>query len=181
MNIFQVLTLGATLIGGLQQKRAADSAAQAAREVGEFNAKLIERDIDLLEKQRTIINDNLVLAKKRARKDFDTLRGEQRAGFAYSGVDLFMGTPIFVGLESANEFDFTLEQMDFENELINMEINDKQEDARLQAELSRMEGGAQAASLQAQGTKSLISSLGQAARLGTEFYGGANIGRVGQS
>jgi hypothetical protein len=71
--------------------------------------------------------------------------------------------------------------MDFENELINMEINDKQEDARLQAELSRMEGGAQAASLQAQGTKSLISSLGQAARLGTEFYGGRNIGRVGQS
>ena len=50
MSIFQVLTLGATLIGGLQQKRAADSAAQAAREVGEFNAKLIERDIDLLEK-----------------------------------------------------------------------------------------------------------------------------------
>ena len=38
MNIFQVLTLGATLIGGLQQKRAADSAAQAATEVGEFNA-----------------------------------------------------------------------------------------------------------------------------------------------
>ena len=49
------------------------------------------------------------------------------------------------------------------------------------AELCRIECGAQAASLQAQGTKSLISSLGQAARLGTEFYGGANIGRVGQN
>lgn len=177
MGIWNVLTLGATLIGGLQQKRAADRAADAAREVGEFNAGLIERDIDLLEKQRGIINQNLITAKKRSRKDFDKLRGEQRAGFAYSGVDLSQGTPIFVGLESAREFDFTLSQMEFENEMINMEISDKQEDARLQAELSRMEGGAQAASLQAQGTKSLISSLGQTAQMGYEMYGGKDIGK----
>ena len=177
MGIWNVLTLGATLIGGLQQKRAADSAADAAREVGEFNAGLIERDIDLLEKQRGIINQNQITAKKRSRKDFDALRGEQRAGFAYAGVDLSQGTPIFVGLESAREFDFTLSQMEFENEMINMEISDKQEDARLQAELSRMEGGAQAASLQAQGTKSLISSLGQSAQMGYEMYGGKDIGK----
>ena len=68
MGIWNVLTLGATLIGGLQQKRAADSAADAAREVGEFNAGLIERDIDLLEKQRGIINQNLLTAKKKVQK-----------------------------------------------------------------------------------------------------------------
>ena len=46
-----------------------------------------------------------------------------------------------------------------------MQITDAQEDKRLSAELSRMEGGMQAASLRSQGTTSLISGLGQTARM----------------
>ena len=44
-----------------------------------------------------------------------------------------------------------------------MQISDAQEDARLRAELSRMEGGAQAEALGSRGTASLISSIGGAA------------------
>ena len=53
---------------------------------------------------------------------------------------------------------------DFNNAVTNMQINDQQENARLGAELSRMEGGAQAAGLRAQGTQAFIGSLGSAAR-----------------
>ena len=47
--------------------------------------------------------------------------------------------------------------------MANMQISDAQEDARLRAELSRMEGGAQAEALGSRGTASLISSIGGAA------------------
>jgi len=50
--------------------------------------------------------------------------------------------------------------------MTNMQISDEQENARLNAELARMEGSGAAASLRAQGTASLISGLGQVASLG---------------
>jgi hypothetical protein len=68
MSIFQVLSLGATLLGGLSSKRSADRAADAANRAGEFNATLIERDIGLLERQREIINRNFLIEGQARRK-----------------------------------------------------------------------------------------------------------------
>jgi hypothetical protein len=50
-----------------------------------------------------------------------------------------------------------------------MQIADEQENSRLSARLSRMEGGAQAASLRSQGTASLIRSIGQSAQTAYNF------------
>ena len=50
-----------------------------------------------------------------------------------------------------------------------MQIADAQEDKRLSAELSRMEGGMQAASLRSQGTSSLLSGIGQTARMADQY------------
>jgi hypothetical protein len=50
-----------------------------------------------------------------------------------------------------------------------MQISDEQESARLNAELSRMGGQAQASGLRAAGTASLIGSVGQAAQIGYEY------------
>jgi hypothetical protein len=55
------------------------------------------------------------------------------------------------------------------NEITNMQISDEQETSRLNAELSRMEGGAQASGIRAQGTASLIRSFGSAAQQAYEF------------
>ena len=68
--------------------------------------------------------------------------------------------------QNAREFEYDMAVSDFNNAVTNMQINDQQENARLSAELSRMEGGAQAAGIRAQGTASFISSLGSAARFG---------------
>jgi hypothetical protein len=54
----------------------------------------------------------------------------------------------------------------FNNAITNQQITDAQEGARLDAEMSRMEAGATAASLRSQGRASLISSIGQAAQFG---------------
>jgi hypothetical protein len=135
------------------RKSAANRAADAADRAAQFNAKLIERDIGLLEKQREIINRNFLIEGQRSRSKFEReVQGAVRAGFGYAGIDMSQGTPVEVLRENAREFEYeaTVEQMT--NEIANMQISDEQETARLNAELARMEGGAQASGLRAQGT-----------------------------
>ena len=163
---FAALSAGAQIFGGIQQKNAANEAAAAAQRVGEFNAKLIERDIDLLERQRQIINSNLVIQEKLKRKDFRGVQGEVVAGFGYAGIDIAQGTPIQVLRENARQFEYEIAVDNFNNAIVNQQITDAQEEARLNAELSRMEAGATAASLRAQGTRSLIGAIGSAAQFG---------------
>ena len=163
-----IIGIGTQVIGGIQQKNAANEAAAAAQRVGEFNATLIERDIGLLERQRQIINTNLVFQEKIKRKEFRGVQGEVVAGFGYAGIDIAQGTPIQVLRENARQFEYEVAVDNFNNAIVNQQITDAQEEARLNAEMSRMEAGATAASLRAQGTRSLISSLGSAAKIGYE-------------
>ena len=166
------VTIGSQVIGGVAQKRAANKAAAAAQRAGEFNATIIERDIDLLEKQRQIINANFITESARARTAFERdVQGSVRAGFGYAGIDMSQGTPIQIMRENAREFQYEQDVAEFNRQVTNMQISDQQESARLSAQLSRMEGGAQAASLRAQGTASLISSIGSAAKTGYQFFG----------
>lgn len=163
------VAVGAQVVGGIAQKRAADKAAGAAREAGEFNASIIERDIDLLEKQRAIVNAQFVIDGQRARQAFERdVQGAARAGFGYAGIDMSQGTPMQVLRTNAREFEYQSAVNEFNNQIANMQISDAQEEARLNAQLSRMEGGAQAAGLRASGTASLIRSIGGAAKTGFE-------------
>ena len=166
---FEIISLGMNLIGGLQQKRAADRAARTAQDVGEFNAQLIERNVDLLAKQSNLINENLRIAKQRGKTAFQALQGEARASSAFAGVDLSSGTTQMILEQNAREFEYEQSVMDYNNAITQMQIADAQEDSRLQAELSRLEGGAQAASLQAQGTASMIKSFGDTAKMADEM------------
>ena len=68
--------------------------------------------------------------------------------------------------ENARELEYEITVDKFNNYVTNMQINDAQEDAKLTAQMSRMEAGASAAAMRAQGTASLISSFGQAAKIG---------------
>lgn len=168
--LFPLLSLGATLLGGISQRNAADKAADAANLAGEYNAQLIERDIGLLEKQREIINRNFLVEGQRARTFFERdVQGAVRAGFGYAGIDMSQGTPLDIFRENAREFEYEQTVAQMNNEITNMQISDEQETSRLNAELSRMEGGAQASGIRAQGTASLIRSFGSAAQQAYEF------------
>lgn len=155
---------GTQLYSGVTQRQSANRAAEAAQRAGEFNATLIERDIDLLEKQRAIFNANFTIQSERARQAFERdVQGAARAGFGYAGIDMSQGTPMQVLRTNAREFEYSEAVAEFDRQVTNMQISDEQENARLNAELSRMEGGAQAAGLRAQGTTSLIRGFGGAA------------------
>ena len=175
MSLFGFISLGASLLSGASQKKSSKSAAAAAQKAGEFNATIIERDIDLLERQRQIFNQNFAVQAQRSRTAFERdVQGAVRAGFGFAGIDISQGSPMQILRENAREFQYEQDVAEFNREIANMQISDQQESARLNAELSRMEGGAQAAGLRAQGTASLISSIGQAAQIGREYklFGG---------
>ena len=162
--VFAAISAGASLIGGISQKRAADRAADASREAAEFNAKIIERDIGLLARQRNIINAQFAIDDFRMRKEFEqTVQGTVRASTGYAGFDMSQGTPLAVLRSNARELEYQSAVNTFNNEIANLQISDAQEESRLNAQLSRMEGGAQAAGLRAQGTASLIRGIGQGA------------------
>lgn len=168
MEALPFIMAGSQLVGGASEAAAANRAAQAAKAVGEFNAQVIERDVNLLENQRTIINNNLLISNERKRMQFRKVQGEVVANYAFAGVDIAQGTPMEVLRENARELEYEITVDKFNNYVTNMQINDAQEDTRLTAQLSRMEAGASAAALRAQGTASLISGLGSAARIGYE-------------
>jgi hypothetical protein len=170
MSIFGLISFGASLLSGASQKRASNKAAAAAQRAGEFNATIIERDIDLLERQRQIFNQNFAVEAGRSRLAFERdVQGAVKAGFGFAGIDISQGSPLQILRENAREFQYEQDVAEFNREIANMQISDQQETARLNAELSRMEGGAQAAGLRASGTASLISSVGQAAQIGYEY------------
>ena len=119
----------------------------------------------MLEKQRNIINTNNNIFKTRRKISLDEVQSQVRANTAFAGIDIASDTTFENLARNAREYDFEIATADFNNEVANMQITDAQEDKRLSAELSRMEGGMQAASLSSQGTTSLISGLGQTARM----------------
>ena len=162
--MFEILTLGATILGGISAKSSANKAAAAAARVGEFNAGLIERDVGLLEKQREIINRNAILQERVDRFRFAESQGSVVAQYSGAGIDISHGTPMRVMRQNAREFEYDQATLEFNNTVTNMQINDTQESLSLSAKLSRMEGGAQAAGLRASGTTSLIQSFGNAGK-----------------
>ena len=158
-----VVGAGANIVGGISQRNAANAAGAAAQGAAMFNASIIERDIGLLARQRGIINQNFEIDTVRAGEAFEReIQGTAKAGFGYAGVDMSSGTPFAVLQANAKEIDYAMSVADFNNEMTNLQISDQQEDARLQAKLARMGGGASRSAYRSQGRASLISGFGNA-------------------
>ncbi len=179
LELLAAIGVIADIAGGVSAKNDADKAAAAAKEVGEFNAKIIERDLQIIENQRKIINANAKLDEKIARHKFAGVQGSVVAGFGAAGIDIASGTPMRVLRQNAREFEYDVKVAEFNNSLTNLQMTDTKRGIELSAELSRMEGGNVAAAYQAQGRASLLSGFGSAARRGfsTGIFGSSNANR----
>ena len=168
-----VVAAGASVAGGISQKKANDKAAAAAQEAANFNADLIERDVVLLQRQEKILDANAVLRAKVDRFRFSEQQGAAVANYAFSGFDIAQGTPMRRLRQNAREFEYDMAVNRFNDSITRMQIADAQQDAFLTAQLTRMEGGASAGALRASGRASLISGIGQAAKIGytTNVFG----------
>lgn len=179
LTMLAVVGMGTSVAGGIAGQQASKEAAAKAQEAANFNAKIIERDVNLLENQRTILNANQVISNKRKRMLFRKVQGDVVANYSYGGIDVAQGTPMKVLRENARELEYELTVDKMNNYIANMQINDAQTDALLTAQLTRMEGGATAGALRARGTQSLISGFGSAARFGYSALGGSYTNPTG--
>ena len=99
----------------------------------------------------------------------DSVQSSVRANTAYAGIDIASETTFQVMDKNAREFDFEIATANFNNAVVNEQLEDAKEDVRLQAELSRKEGGMQAANLRNQGTAALIKSVGTGIRQADDY------------
>jgi hypothetical protein len=150
------------IAGGISANKSSKAAAKALLEIAEFNAGMEERNVELIEKQIALANRVRVFEEREQRFRFRETQGGVIAGFAGGGVDVAQGTPIRVLRQNAREFEYDQAKQDFNLAVNVMQMRDAQEDARLRAEVTRMEGRAGAASQRAQGTASLLRSFGSA-------------------
>ena len=163
MSVLPAMIALLQLGSGVKAQSAANKAAKAAKEAGEFNAEIIERDLDLLDIQKQIVNKNYLQTEAENRYNFRAMQGQARANYAYGGVELSMGTPIEVMRQNARLFEYDQHKLKFEKTMTDLQIEDRKESVRLNAELSRMEGGMAAASARSQGQVSLLQGFAGAA------------------
>ena len=148
MSFFQMASIGLSLYGKYQEKKAGDRASAFAAAIGEENAKIIERDIDIADRQIEILNRNLELSNERKGKLFKRARGVGTAIYGGSGVELSRGAPVTAELASAAEFEYELS------------VDAYKVETGMRANVSRMGGQAQASAYAAQGTTALLTGLG---------------------
>ncbi len=161
-----IANFGLGLFGASKSKSAADRAAEAAQEAANFNADIIERDLDILDRQSKLVDVAKVLREKRGRFDFANLQGSVVTGYAANGIDIASGTPMRKLRQNARVFEYDMAVQRFNDSVTQMKIADAKENVKLTAELTRMEGGASAGALRAQGTQSLIAGIGSSLNYG---------------
>jgi len=165
MNPLVGLALFNTVLGiggAVAEKKASDRAAEAAQEAANFNADIIERDIDILDRQAKLVIANQLIREKENRFAFSELQGSVITGYAANGIDVASGTPMRRLRQNARMFEYESAKQRFNDSITQMKIVDAKENIRLTAELTRMEGGATAGAYRAAGNASLIAGIGGA-------------------
>ncbi len=150
-----VLGLG----GAAAEKKASDAAAKAAQEAANFNADIIERDLDILDRQAKLVKAAQLVREKQSRFEFDEMQGSVITGYAANGIDIASGTPMRRLRQNARLFEYEMAKQRFNDSVTQMKIQDAKENVKLTAELTRMEGGATAGAYRAQGNASIIAGL----------------------
>lgn len=130
------LIVGSSL---LSAKGAIDEgkAEAAARE---FNAKVSERDAVISEQEAFNIGIEGDLTVQRLKKEFETMRSEQRVALMGSGFDITSGSPLQIQMETASAQDLDLSITEYNTKVAQAAAMESAVQSRLQADLERFYG-----------------------------------------
>jgi hypothetical protein len=160
MSFWQIASAGLSLYQGMQQKSANDKASALALQIGEENAKIIERGTEIADRQIVILKRALEISNERKSKAFGAFQGKGTAIYGGGGIELSRGAPVTVELASAAEFEYELSVDAYNTSIAILEQEDRKVEAGMRANVSRMGGQAQASAYAAQGTTALLTGLG---------------------
>ena len=165
----ELASVGLQLYGAQQQKKAGDRAAQFSMQIGEENAKIIERDNAIADRQIEILARNLEISNRRKKQAFRAFTGQATAGFGGAGVELSRGAPVTVARKSAAEFEYELAIDSYNTSIAILEQEDRKEETKMRAKVSRMGGQAQASAYRSQGTTALLQGVGSGLASANEY------------
>lgn len=162
----QYIAAGAAIAGGMISASGQIKSGKAARAAAEYNAKIQERNAKVADQAAEQI---LMQA------DRDAIRAEQiglkfiknqQSRYGASGVVAGQDTALKVALDSANNLEEQVAQRYYKSEVEAITMREQGVDARLSANLTRMEGNAR---YQAARTQAMSSLLGSVNRAGMAF------------
>jgi hypothetical protein len=157
------IAAGTAIAGGMISASGSIKSGKAARAAAEYNAKIQERNAKVAEQAAEQI---LMQA------DRDAIRAEQiglqfiknqQGRYGASGVVAGQDTALKVALDSANNLEEQIAQRYFKSEVEAITMREQGVDARLSANLTRMEGNARYQAAKTQAMTSLLSSSSRAA------------------
>jgi len=159
MGIETVLLGGAMLATGIGAKKSADAQKEAGatnQSINEFNARIDDQNAALVREQAR--TDEATL-----RRNAESFKGKQRAGFAASGVDIGVGTPLLVIADTARQAE--IEAMTVRNRA---EIEATGHTASAQSK--RFAGDRALASGKAGASSTILSGAGRLLQMGSGFF-----------
>ena len=165
----ELAAVGLQLYGAQQQKKAGDKAAQFSKDIGEENAKIIERDNEIADRQIKILARNLEISNRRKKQAFRAFAGQATAGFGGAGIELSRGAPVTVARKSAAEFEYELAIDKYNTSIAILEQEDRKEETKMRAKVSRMGGQAQASAYRSQGTTALLKGVGSGLTMAQDY------------
>jgi len=160
------IAAGTAIAGGMISASGTIKSGKAARAAQEYNAKIQERNAKVADQAAEQI---LMQA------DRDAVRAEQiglqfiknqQGRYGASGVVAGQDTALKVALDSANNLEEQIAQRYFKSEVEAITMREQGVDARLSANLTRMEADAR---YQAAKTKAMTSLLSSVSRAGMAF------------
>lgn len=162
--------ISAALIAGsslLSAKGALDEgkAEAAARE---FNAKVSERNAIISEQEAFNIGIEGDLTVQRLKKEFESMRSQQRVDLMGSGFDITSGSPAQIQMETAAAQDLDISITEYNTKVAQATAMEAAVQDRLQAQLERFYGGQAKKAARTKAVASLLSGANSARKA---YYG----------
>ncbi len=165
MGLETALLIGSTVAsvgGGVMQAQGAKAAGKAARATAEYNASIRERDAKVAENEARYRIQRGDYEIAQFSKDFRAMQASAATRFRKNGVQM-SGTPLKVLAESAAEADEEKKTLALIAKTDAGRMEEKAKQARLQGQLTLLEGRQRQQAYNIQARSAMFSALSDAA------------------
>ena len=151
------ITVGLIVGSSLLSAKGALDEGKAEAAAREFNAKVSERNAVISEQEAFNIGIEGDLTVQRLKKEFESMRSEQRVALMGSGFDITSGSPLQIQMETAAEQDLDISITEYNNKVAQAASMESAVQERLQASLERFYGSQAKKAARTKAASSLLS------------------------
>jgi len=145
------------------------ASAKASKRIGEANAQLAMRDVQVAENNKIALQQKLELDLDRADDTFAELQSETGTAYRYSGVDPTQGTPMDVLRKNVGDFAFDKEIAKYNTKIAQNEQTEIGAFSKMKSDIERLKGGREAQKYRTAAFGSLLGGASKTAMIGQQY------------